>query len=113
VHGILAVIRRLTVGSQITRLTYQRWPWFVFGNNVTRNPLELVRLYLPRLAIADSHDFDKLVHPLAPIGSDNSVGTTSPRGAATLTQLYDGTVLIYGGGAWPQTLPTGFVYTPQ
>lgn len=48
----------------------------------------------------------------ADLGTDAGTGTASPRGGHTCTRLYDGTLLIYGGGQWPATLSSGYVYTP-
>jgi hypothetical protein len=58
------------------------------------------------------HD-GNVVTPFADIGVDGLAGSPSARGAHTLTPLYDGTFLVYGGGVWPNTLTGGFVYTPQ
>jgi hypothetical protein len=49
---------------------------------------------------------------LADIGVDGTSGLSAGRGAHTLTPLYDGSFLVYGGGLWPNTLADGFVYTP-
>jgi hypothetical protein len=35
------------------------------------------------------------------------------RGAHTLTRLCDGTFLVYGGGAWPNTLGDGWIFAPN
>lgn len=67
---------------------------------------------LPPTAQTVLHD-GSTVTALAGIGLDNGGGTAEPRGPATLTPLYDGSFLIYGGGAWPNTLGTGLVYTPN
>lgn len=52
------------------------------------------------------------VTQLANIGVDGGAGSPAARGAHTLTPLYDGTFLVYGGGVWPNTIADGFVYTP-
>lgn len=53
------------------------------------------------------------VTQLADIGVDGASGLPSARGAHTLTPLSDGTFLVHGGGVWPNTLDSGFVFTPQ
>ncbi|MGE3175082.1 MAG: Kelch repeat-containing protein [Planctomycetota bacterium] len=63
----------------------------------------------PLLALHDG----VTVTPLANLGVDGASGVAAPRGGHSMTALYDGTFLVYGGGVWPTTIGTGFVYTPQ
>lgn len=53
-----------------------------------------------------------MVTPLANLGTDGASGLAQPCAAHSLTPLYDGTFLVYGGGVWPNTLGSGWVYTP-
>jgi hypothetical protein len=50
---------------------------------------------------------------LGNLGVDGAAGTAQPRGAHSLTPLHDGTFFVAGGGVWPGTLGSGWVYTPQ
>jgi hypothetical protein len=51
------------------------------------------------------------VTTLSPIGVDGAAGSPLSRAAHSCTRLYDGTLLIYGGAVWPNTLVDGWVYT--
>ncbi len=51
--------------------------------------------------------------PLSALGMDGTAGAAAPRGGHTCTELYDGTLLIYGGGQGPGGRSDGFVYTPS